>query len=334
MSNNITPAVTLALQTSISELVTRIMAKAGMSTAEVALAIETYVTDIKADDGQAQAGVGEGLVNATQAMMTAQKAIDDWVGAAPEALDTLVEISQRFQDDADAVTALIETVALKADKTYVDQQIAISGAKSGVDLNAAAYDGLFGKVELLETVPVGNYSGSASVSRLKFAGADVVEGSLEAINPAVVLKVDASVSVGGVAQSFVADDSDAGTGQITFPFAHQGGLVKVIVDSEVVYDPTAAEPGTAPDVSVPGEVTLATQLTTGQNVSFVSYAPMATGENLFHVATVKAYYQNRTFQADVTGEPGTAVVLDWSSAEYMVDELATILTTAFNAQAV
>jgi hypothetical protein len=51
-------------------------------------------------------------------------AIQAVVGAAPAALDTLQEIATQLASDENAVAALTANVAVKADKSYVDAQIA------------------------------------------------------------------------------------------------------------------------------------------------------------------------------------------------------------------
>lgn len=68
-------------------------------------------------------------------------AIQAVVGAAPAALDTLQEIATQLASDESAVAALVSTVALKADTTYVDAQLAGKGTSNF----SGAYADLTGK---------------------------------------------------------------------------------------------------------------------------------------------------------------------------------------------
>ena len=57
--------------------------------------------------------------------------ISDLVGTAPATLDTLQEISLALQNDPDVLTNLFSSIGLKADRTYVDAQIASHNHTSG-----------------------------------------------------------------------------------------------------------------------------------------------------------------------------------------------------------
>ena len=50
--------------------------------------------------------------------------IADLVNSAPETLDTLGELAEAFEENAEVVEVLNEAITNKADKTYVDEQIA------------------------------------------------------------------------------------------------------------------------------------------------------------------------------------------------------------------
>ena len=50
--------------------------------------------------------------------------IADLVNSAPETLDTLGELAEAFEENADMVEVLNEAITNKADKNYVDEQIA------------------------------------------------------------------------------------------------------------------------------------------------------------------------------------------------------------------
>ena len=68
-------------------------------------------------------------------------AIQAVVGAAPDALNTLEEIAARLADDESAASAMTTTIALKADKTYVDTQLALK--VDAASLATVATSGLY-----------------------------------------------------------------------------------------------------------------------------------------------------------------------------------------------
>ena len=321
------------LQTALSGLVGRILAQAGLTSEQVNQLIVSYVEGIVATDEEAATGVGTGLVSTDQATVVANKAIEDWVGATPGALDTLQEIATALQDNPDVITEILTQLGEKASVEYVDSLMANVGVVQNADFQAAMYDGLFAvDSKTVNDITPSKYQGFATASRLNFNGADMVEGVSEAISANTSIMVEVDVAVAGARVDIVADDS-TGTGQSVFSLDHQGGSVLVKVGDTVVYDPADPTPGQAPDLSTEGQVTLAEEAATGQLVTLVAYTPKATADT-FHAATLRAFYNGRTFTANLIGDRLTAQAApEWTSAEVMVEDLAKLLTDAFNNEA-
>lgn len=322
-----------SLQTALSGLVTRLLSQAGLTSEEVNQLIVSYVGGIVATDPEAETGAGAGLVSTSQAMIVAQKAIEDWVGATPGALDTLTELANALQNNPDVISEILASLADKASIDYVNSLMANVGVVQNADFNAAEYDGLFtinGKT--VNDVSPSKHQGFATAARLNFNGADEVDGVTTAIADGTMIMVEADVAVGG-ARVVSTATSETGTGQITFPLDHNNGPVLVIVGGSVVYDPMSPAPAQAPDLTTPGEVTLAEEVPAGQSVTLIAYTPKAT-ENTFNRVTLRAYHEGRTYVANLNGDGQVAQLPPtWSSAEVMVEDLAKILTDAFNAEA-
>ena len=77
----------------------------------------------KISSGKPTTVAGYGITDAYTKTETDSR-IQAVIGAAPAALDTLAEIAAQLQSDESTAGALATTVAAKADKTYVDSQIA------------------------------------------------------------------------------------------------------------------------------------------------------------------------------------------------------------------
>lgn len=322
-----------ALQSALSGLVTRLLSQAGLTEQEVNQLIVSYVEGVVATDEEAATGTGSGLVSTSQAMLVAQKAIDDWVGATPGALDTLTELADALQNNPDVISEILAQLATKASVDYVNSLMANVGVVQNADFNSADYDGLFAiNGKTVNDITPSKHQGFATAARLNFNGADEVEGVTEAIADGTTLMVEADVAVGGAKLTATAT-SETGTGQITFDLDHNNGPTLVIVGGSVVYDPLSPTPAQAPDLTTPGKVTLAEEVPAGQAVTLVAYTPKAT-EGTFNRVTLRAYHDGRTYMANLNGDGQTAQQPPvWSSAEVMVEDLAKILTDAFNAEA-
>lgn len=70
------------------------------------------------------------------------QAVAGLVDGAPEALNTLKELADALEAHEDAYDALLQTVGLKAEKTYVDEEISkINATTSGLDSDITALEG-------------------------------------------------------------------------------------------------------------------------------------------------------------------------------------------------
>lgn len=336
MSNSITPVISSNLQTSITGLISRLLDQAGLSTEEVNQLITDYVTDIRATDLEAQSAEGEGLVSTSQAKMVASATIDEWVGAAPGALDTLKEIADALQSNPDVITEILASLATKASIEYVDSKVTGLGVISGVDFNESAYDGLLNQNDAnVNSMGPGKYLGSATVARLELAGADVIADVITATPGDLRVNVEADVVRSGVMVIATADSSDAsGLGQSSFSVDHGSLPVRVTIGGEVSYDPANPSEGTAPNVSVVGTVTLAEYVPAGTSVEFMVYNPASDAEGTpFNNVTIRAYISGRTFQTDIDGADLSYPSAVWQSPSMGIEELAQLLTASFNAEA-
>lgn len=332
--SSITPEQNTSLQNALSGLVQRLLAQAGLTIGEVNQAITTYVNGIVAGDAEAQSGTGPGLVSTSQATMVANKAIEDWVSDAPGALDTLREIAAALQDNPDIISEILTQLGLKASIEYVDGLFGNIALKQNVNFNDASYDGLFaiGGKTVNDILPA-KHLGTGTAGRLSFGLADHVPTVTDPLPDSRVVMVEADVLIGGARVVTTADNSDGGLGQSVFTIDHQGGPVMVIVGGTTVYDPAAPSPINAPDLSVPGQVTLANYAEAGRSVILIAYNSKAT-ESTFNIATIRAYVDGRTFTAHLNGDgQATQLPLAWSCADTKVENLAKVLTDAFNAEA-
>lgn len=332
--SSITPEQNTSLQNALSGLVQRLLAQAGLSIEEVNQAITTYINGIVADDVEAQSGTGAGLVSTSQATMVANKAIEDWVSDAPGALDTLREIATALQDNPDIISEILTQLGLKASIEYVDSLFGNVALKQNVNFDDASYDGLFAVAGMsVNDITPAKHLGTGTAGRLSFGLADHVPNVTDPLPDGRIVMVEADVMVGGTRVEATADNSDGGLGQSVFTIDHQGGPVLVIVGGTTVYDPEAPSPTDAPDLSVPGQITLANYAETGQPVVLIAYNSKAT-ESTFNIATIRAYADGRTFTAHLNGDGQTVQTpLEWSCADTKVENLAKVLTDAFNAEA-
>lgn len=335
MANNLTPEISSNLQTAISGLVERLITSSGIKASEVNELIATYVGELLATDEEALSGTGAGLTNVDQSMMVAKKAISDWVGATPGALDTLIELADALQNNPDVITEILASLSTKASIEYVDSKLGSIGVVTNVDFSEAKYNGIFSADgATINDVAAAKYLGLATAGRLKFNGADSIPDVIEAMPDSTVIQLEVDVNVAGAVVSVTADDSDAsGLGQSTFAVSHYGGKVKVVVNGETVFDPKAPDPAAAPNLTVPDEITLPEYVATGGAVTFVVYSPVATGDDVFNICTLRAYSEGRSFQAHLRGDSDIAESPVWTSPEFMVENLAVVLTEAFNNEA-
>lgn len=113
----------------IQGLVARIQSTAGLSAEEVG----TLITGYFADD--VAAGVGTDLAATDKittvkgAYIAAEKVLADWIGTAPEALDTLQEIADALNNDPDIINTLMTEIGTKETP---------AGAQAKADAAAAA----------------------------------------------------------------------------------------------------------------------------------------------------------------------------------------------------
>lgn len=129
-------AVKNDLTSSFTSLITRIQASIqNVSDSAIDLTdVANYITGILATDTQAEDNTNNvNLITPHSANIAAQKAISDWVGATPEALDTLQEIATALNDDANAVDNLLAQIGTKAETSYVDSQLALKASITYVD---------------------------------------------------------------------------------------------------------------------------------------------------------------------------------------------------------
>ena len=167
-------------------------------------------------------------------------AIQAVVGAAPEALDTLAEIAAQLSNDQDAVAALTTTVAGKADKTYVDDQLALKA--NSADLAAVATSGAYADLTGTPTLATVATSGSYNDLTDKPAAyalpiaTDAVLGGVKD-GSGVTIAADGTLSADVL--------SVAGkTGAVTLVAADIGGLATVATSGS--YNDLADKP-TIPD---------------------------------------------------------------------------------------
>lgn len=96
------------LTTSLTGLVTRIISQAGLKADDVeALIVGMFSSDEEAVD----VANNVKLITPYSANIAAQKAISDWVGATPGALDTLEELSAAFQNNPDVINEIMTELA-------------------------------------------------------------------------------------------------------------------------------------------------------------------------------------------------------------------------------
>jgi hypothetical protein len=100
------------------------------------------------------------------------------IGTAPSALDTLGEIATQMQNDETGVASIVSTLALKADKTYVD-----TGLASKVNTSSLATVATSGNYNDLSNLPTPYSLPTASSSVL---GGVKVDGSTITISNGVI----------------------------------------------------------------------------------------------------------------------------------------------------
>jgi hypothetical protein len=109
-------------------------------------------------------------------------AISDVVGLAPETLDTLNELAAAIGDDANFTSTINNSISLKADISYVDQEIidlgtVAQGYADTAESNSTAYTDL-----LIGDATVDGTGGNTVTDRIASAVSDLVASSPEALD--------------------------------------------------------------------------------------------------------------------------------------------------------
>ena len=156
-------------------------------------------------------------------------AVQAIVGSAPAALDTLQEIATQLAADESVASALTATVALKADKSYVDAQMATVVSTS--TLAAVATSGSYNDLANKPTIPVAYNLSPATSTTL---GGVKVGSGLSVAADGTITASGAVSSVAGRTGAVTLTAADVGLSNAvtgvtaTAPVVSSGGTTPVI----------------------------------------------------------------------------------------------------------
>lgn len=161
----ITATVKDNLLVSLAQMIARVQQTSGMSEEQVVTLLGTYfASDVEAID---KANVTH-LLTPKGGYLAAKAAIDEWVGASPELLNTIQEIAEALNGDPDAFNTLM--TAINENKVKVLELESRQMVLFDTDTR------FFGRTALaMEDVPLGIYHGQAAVATLGTVPADTLD---------------------------------------------------------------------------------------------------------------------------------------------------------------
>lgn len=196
------------LHNSISELILRMLDSANIEYEDVEPHILRWYGDNSATAADLLNKSSRKISKVSDTYEIAKKVIEEWVGATPDALDTLQELAAAFHNDADIINKLIAQLAQKVDKSEFKRLTLYPNS----NFDDAYFDPLMTwNSSTINMFPAGVYSGTCSSDRL--VGLKTTYPNIPDMD---VVQVSATVTTHQTVSVIVTQ------GQTDFSIAHDG----------------------------------------------------------------------------------------------------------------